>query len=151
MKQKRKNCREESLNEQDNIKKIKLDFSALNPMVFYPGFPHIAEKIFKKLDNKSLKNCREVAKTWQNCIDNRGILWNKIVKREFRNKLFHLACINGNSKIAEILLKSYLVIKFDPNAISGINGEYNNWDIPWRTPFQWASWNGHSNIGKPNF
>ena len=42
--------------------------SPLDPLVFYPRFPQISENIFRYLDNKSLKNCREVTKSWQNCI-----------------------------------------------------------------------------------
>ena len=75
-----------------NIIKI----SPLNPMVFYPRFPHIPEKIFGLLDKKSLKHCREVAKSWQNCIDNRNLLWNKIAEDEGSNEAFQFACKNGN-------------------------------------------------------
>ena len=34
-----------------------------------PGLQHIALAIFKKLDPKSLGNCRVVAKEWKACID----------------------------------------------------------------------------------
>ena len=34
-------------------------------------FAHIAEQIFQQLDDKSLTNCREVAKSWQKFIDDR--------------------------------------------------------------------------------
>ena len=37
-------------------KKIKIEVPSLNPMVFYPGFPHIAEKIFDQLDKGSLRS-----------------------------------------------------------------------------------------------
>ena len=36
----------------------------LNPMVFYPAFPHIVERIFDQLDRGSLGSCREVSKSW---------------------------------------------------------------------------------------
>ena len=49
--------------------------SFLNPSVFYQGFAHVAEQIFKKLDNKSLTNCREVSKSWRDCIDDRNLSW----------------------------------------------------------------------------
>ena len=47
----------------------------LNPMVFNARFLHITEKIFKKMDIKTLKNCRQVSKSWQEFIDNQNILW----------------------------------------------------------------------------
>ena len=43
-------------------KKIKIEVPTLNPMVFYLGFPHIAENIFDQLDKGSLRSCREVSK-----------------------------------------------------------------------------------------
>ena len=43
---------------------IKIEMPPLNPVVFYPGFPHIAEKIFDQLDKRSLRSCREVSKSW---------------------------------------------------------------------------------------
>ena len=52
--------------------------SFLNPSVFYQGFAHIAEQIFKQLDNKSLTSCREVSKSWQDCIDDRNLSWIRI-------------------------------------------------------------------------
>ena len=47
----------------DGNKKIKIEVPSLNPMVFYPEFPHIAEKIFDQLDKGSLRSCREVSKS----------------------------------------------------------------------------------------
>ena len=44
-------------------KRVKIEIQPLNPMVFYPGFPHIAEKIFDQLDRGCLRNCREVSKS----------------------------------------------------------------------------------------
>ena len=32
-------------------------------------FPHIGEKIFESLDEKSLENCRKVCKPWKNFIE----------------------------------------------------------------------------------
>ena len=69
--------------------------STLNPMEFHLRFQHITEQIFEKLDKESLKNCREVSKSWQNFIDNRNILWIKLIKKEEGNKAFQLACIKG--------------------------------------------------------
>ena len=47
----------------------------LNPMAFYPGFPHIVEQIFQHMDEKSLSNCRVVSKSWLDCIDDRNLFW----------------------------------------------------------------------------
>ena len=57
-----------------------MDIPILNPLEFYPRFLHVAEQIFEQLDKKSLKNCREVAKSWQQCIDNKNLSWNQIIK-----------------------------------------------------------------------
>ena len=40
-----------------------------------PGFQHIALSIFKKLDPKSLGNCRVVSKEWKACIDEEKYWW----------------------------------------------------------------------------
>ena len=79
--------------------------SPLNPMVFHLRFSHITEQIFENMDSKSLKNCREVSKSWQICIDNRNILWNKMVKKNSGNKAFQLACNKGHTKMAQMLIQ----------------------------------------------
>ena len=89
-----------------NTEDLLLNPPILNPMVFHQGFQHISEQIFEKMDNKSLKNCREVAKSWQNCIDNRNILWNKIAKKNGSTKSFQLACQNGHHKLANVLIQN---------------------------------------------
>ena len=40
-----------------------------------PGFQHISLSIFKKLDPKSLGNCRMVSKEWKACIDQDKYWW----------------------------------------------------------------------------
>ena len=112
--------------------------SNLNPMVFYPGFPHIAEQIFEHLDNKSIKNCRKVSKSWQNCIDNRNILWNKIVNDEDGNKAFQLACKIGHSKIAGMLMNKSIELNID------LNAKVEKWNG--MTAFHWACRNGKTGI-----
>ena len=42
-------------------------------------FPHLLEKIFEKLDNRSLTKCREVKKSWRKFIDERRYPWIRIV------------------------------------------------------------------------
>ena len=41
----------------------------LDELVKNPGLQHVALNIFKKLDPKSLGNCRLVSKQWKDCID----------------------------------------------------------------------------------
>ena len=77
----------------------------LNPMAFYPGFPHIAEKIFQKMDKDSLKNLRLLSKSWLGHIDNQNLLWNKMIENKDSNKVFQSACKIGHSKIAEFLIE----------------------------------------------
>ena len=64
-----------------NTEEIPSNLLTLDPLVFNQGFQHIAEQIFEKMDEKSLRNCREVSKTLQNFIDIRNILWYKIAKK----------------------------------------------------------------------
>ena len=93
--------------------KIKIEVPLLNPMVFYARFSHISEDIFKKMDSKSLKNCREVSKPWQECIDNQDILWNKIAKKENGGEAFELACTSGHSKMAKVLIQKSAELNID--------------------------------------
>jgi hypothetical protein len=63
-------------------------------------FPHLPEQIFQKVDNSSLFKCREVARLWQNIIDERNYPWLRIVnipKTIFkkRHKYLHLAAETG--------------------------------------------------------
>ena len=73
----------------------------LNPMVFHSRYKHITEKIFVKIDMKTLKNCREVAQSWKELVDNKTILW----MDEVGTNAFKLACKDGHSKLMEILLR----------------------------------------------
>ena len=59
-----------------------MEVSLLNPMAFYPNFPHIGEQIFEKMDKGGLKTCRLLSKSWLEYMDNRNLLWKKIVEDE---------------------------------------------------------------------
>ena len=89
--------------------------TSLNPMVFYARFPHISEKIFESLNAKSLENCREVSKSWQECIDSKNILWNKIARNEDANEVFKFICEKGNLKMARYLIQKSDEFKIDLN------------------------------------
>ena len=91
-------------------------------------FPHIAEKIFEQLDNKSLTNCREVTKSWQNFINEINLIWIRIVNiptiLSDGDTYLHLAAQMGQTEVfGEILAEEN-----DKNP-------KNNWD--W-TPFHLA-------------
>ena len=97
------------------LKKSPITQLTLNPMVFYQGFQHITEQIFEKMDEKSLKSCRAVAKSWQNCIDNQNILWKKIARKNGGTKSFQQACKNGHSKMAKMLIQKSTEFDIDVN------------------------------------
>ena len=42
-------------------------------MLELQSIPHVGEQIFEELDNKSLRNSREVANSWQKFIDNKNL------------------------------------------------------------------------------
>ena len=90
-------------------KKRKMELSPLNPMVFYLRFSHISEQIFKKMNKRSLRNSRKVAKSWQNCIDNQNILWEKSFKDG--KKALQLACKKGYTKIAKMIIQNSVKLK----------------------------------------
>ena len=95
---------------------ITKEMSYLNPMVMKTRFPHIVEKVFVHMDKNNLINCRQVAKPWQNYIDNKLFLWNKIVDEQGSNKAFQIACKNGFSKFVEMVLKKPTNYNIDLNA-----------------------------------
>ena len=53
----------------------------LESNVFHPRFQHISEQIFSQMDTNRLKNCRQVYKLCQNCIEDQNRLWNKIPEK----------------------------------------------------------------------
>ena len=62
-------------------------------------FLHIAERVFEQLDDKSIKNCREVGKIWQDCIDNKKLSWIPIVNipRILKNEDTYLQYVNNRN------------------------------------------------------
>ena len=99
-----------------NTEDLPLNQPILNPMVFHQGFQHITEQIFEKIDKNSLKNCREIVKSWQNCIDNQHILWKKIAKENGGTKSFQIACKIGHIKMAKMLIQKATEFKIYVNA-----------------------------------
>ena len=76
--------------------------------IFCSRILHIAENIFEQLDEKSLSNCREVAKSWQNCIDRRNLVWIRIVNvpKILKNgdTYLHIAAKTGQVKVYNSIL-----------------------------------------------
>ena len=75
---------------------------------FFERFPHIIEKIFETLDDKSLTTCREVSKTWQKFIDERNLSWIRIIKiptiLKRGNTYLHIAAQTGQTELLEMIL-----------------------------------------------
>ena len=61
----------------------------------FSRYPHISEKIFQQLDDKSLTNCREVSKSWQEFLDSKNMSWIRIVD-------FPTSVAFGNKYISEV-------------------------------------------------
>ena len=114
-------------------------------------FPHLMEQILQKLDNKSLVKSREVAKIWQEFVDETKYPWVRIVKiptipkdlpwiylhlaakhsqidvfeeildgEADKNLVdyegytpFLIACLYGQIRIAEVLMKKSVELKID--------------------------------------
>ena len=71
-------------------------------------FPHVAEQIFKQLDNEDLAKCREVEKLWQKFIDERNYPWLRIVNiptiLRDGNTYMHLAALCGQPDMFEKII-----------------------------------------------
>ena len=121
---------------------------------------------------KSLQNCREVSKSWMECIDNQNILWKKVAKIEDGKNILFL-CRYGYFKIVEFLIKKTTEFKIDLRLKDKygmtalqyacnqgdvkifeailqksveINADLNTKDNFGLTAFHWACMNGHSKI-----
>ena len=87
-----------------------MDETILNPMDFYPRFPHITKQIFQQLDNMSLVTCREISKQWKTSIDDYNLLWLRIINvpsiLQNGDTYLHLAAKTGQQEIFEFLLET---------------------------------------------
>ena len=87
-------------------------------------FPHLPEQIMEELDFKSLTNSRLVAISWKQFIDAREHRWypfkNEIadLKKQCWDGVtpFHLACMNCQAELAEIIMKNSAKLNIDLNA-----------------------------------
>ena len=114
----------------------KIEVQPLNPMVFSNRFSHITEQVFTSLDKKSISSCREVAKSWQESIDKKNILWIAIVQKIGANRAFQWACKKGHTKMTKMLLKKAKEFHLVINARDDFG----------KTAFIWACENGHFQI-----
>ena len=77
---------------------------------FITRFIHITIQVFDQLDNQSLKNSREVSKSWKEYIDHKNLSLIRIVKipgtlKKWETYL-HLAAKSGQLSIFEMILKN---------------------------------------------
>ena len=81
------------------------EVSYLNPLVFKPGMPHITDQIIEQLDNKTIKNCKQVSKSWHKNIDNYKLSWTRIVNvpeiMQNGDSYLHLAAQRGQFEMFE--------------------------------------------------
>ena len=70
-------------------------------------FHYVGQQIFEQLDNKSLVKCREVARSWQQFIDNKKLSWIRIIKKYLEgteeHNLLQIAAKTGQAEVFEII------------------------------------------------
>ena len=59
---------------------------AFSVSVFGQRFPHLGEQIFKKINNQSLVNCREVNTDWKLFCDNQKLTWIRMIEYSLPEK-----------------------------------------------------------------
>ena len=81
----------------------------LNPLDFYPQYPHIINQIFEKLDNRSFANCIEVSKLWHEKIKNNRASWIRIALPKIPKNgdtFLHFAARTGQSDAFEKIVET---------------------------------------------
>lgn len=110
--------------------------------IFISRFPHIVEKILENLDVQSLRNGRQVSKSWQKSIDEKNLLWIQVIKttKILKNGMtpIHWAFWKGDLKIGRFLVQNSAKLNID----------LNERDDSRRTIFHLACWNGDSKIAE---
>ena len=99
-------------------------------------FPHLAEQIFLKLDDKSLVTSREVRTSWKIFLDERHYTWLHIVNiptvLQENNTYLHLAAKTGHFKAFKMAL----------NEEEDVNAK----NYQRQTPLHLACQNGHTEL-----
>ena len=89
--------------------------------VFIQRFHHIASQIFNHLDKKSIRNCRQVAKLWKNCIDDKKLSWIHMVNipyiLENGETYLHVALERGQFEVSKIIIEGEEVIILKINEV----------------------------------
>ena len=105
-------------------------------------FPHLGEKIFNSLGNKSFARCREVNRVWNNFFEDQRLQWVGIIQK--RNVEL---CKNDKRRIFESFMRKNSFIHIAAKVkeyleynIFNIISEYQNYEYPQNkygeTPFQ---------------
>ena len=89
---------------------------------FIERFPHIAEKVFEQLDDKTLTKCKEVSQIWKQFIDDRNLPWVRIVQiptvLTFGKTYLHLAAETGQTATFKTIFQNE--DEKNPSDIKGI-------------------------------
>ena len=121
-------------------------------------FPHLAEIVFKKLNNQNLSKCLEVGQSWKLFIDDNNLIWTRIKKKypiqneaqikpidryiltsingdKYCTTDLHLAALTGQTEIFKFLFEEDFLTKknIDPYDLG-------------MTPFHLAAAKGRLNI-----
>ena len=73
-------------------------------VIFGVNTPHIAERIFRHLDNKTLLKCREVSTGWMDYVDSNSTLWDNMADMFGRTPLHYAAC-EGQYDICHLIVR----------------------------------------------
>ena len=74
------------------------------------SYPHIAEAIFKSLDNTSLQNCYQVCTSWKTFLENEEFFWRRLTNG---HPGWDVILESKNFKIMSVLAKSFFLMKED--------------------------------------
>ena len=99
--------------------------------------PHIPEQIFGYLDSKSLTNCREVSRSWKEFIDNKQIIWTRILDKYCGTEQSNFLLIAAKTGQTEIFEKIFYGSE-----------DQNPKDSLGFTPFLLAAKYGHFGVGQ---
>ena len=98
---------------------------------FLISFPHIAEAIFKSLDNKSLQNCLQVCTSWKNFLENEEFFWRRLTKG---HPGWDVLLGSKKFQIMSVLAKSFFLMKEDKR--EQIHPSLPRLDSPKRAPWK---------------
>ena len=110
--------------------------------LFTRSVPHILEKIFFSLDQKSFDACREVCMAWNHLLASAPFQrrYDKmlLMKRELEDELLDSSCFGDAEEVGRLLSSGV-----DVNCESG-SGDGSGYKGS--TPLYWAATNGHADV-----